>query len=272
MIGASLKRSGNHASVTSQASKGVRRTPMRRLFFTAVLASVVLVLAVASGCSIEQETAGPSELTPDDTEPVSSSPKPAPAPPPSPLPPPPPVVFKGSGARVVDLDLGRDSPLVVAASHNGTSNFVVELVPRSGGYSELLVNEIGRYSGQVAVRDAEAGRYRVQVDADGAWDLRFTQPGPEPTAQTIPGSVMGQGPSVVQIRSNRDSQPVVSLRHRGDSNFIVEVIGIGSVTGSELLANEIGDFDGETLVREMPAGFYLLAVEADGTWEVTFSQ
>ena len=50
------------------------------------------------------------------------------------------------------------------------------------------------------------------------------------------------------------------------------MIGIGSLTGSELLANEIGDFDGETLVREMPAGFYLLAVVADGTWKVTFRE
>ena len=104
---------------------------------------------------------------------------------------------------------------MVAASHNGTSNFIVKLVPRSGGYPELLVNEIGRYSGQVAFRDAEAGSYRVQVDADGAWDLRFTQPGPEPTAQTIPGTVMGQGPSVVQIRLDRDSQQVISAEPPG---------------------------------------------------------
>jgi len=51
----------------------------------------------------------------------------------------------------------------------------------------------------------------------------------------------------------------------------VEAIGYGDVEGSILLFNEIGNFQGETLAEEMPAGDYLLAVQADGPWTIRFT-
>ena len=67
-------------------------------------------------------------------------------------------------------------------------------------------------------------------------------------------------------------QPVVSATHRGQSNFIVRLIGIGSVSGIEYVFNEIGNYRGQTLIDTMPRGNYLLAVEADGYWTIRFTR
>jgi hypothetical protein len=144
-------------------------------------------------------------------------------------------------------------------------------VSRGGGTEELLFNEIGNYSGETAWEAAEAGRYRLKVTADGSWSLRVTQPVPGGREKPIPGRVTGRGADVVRVHAAEDLQPVVSARHRGESNFAVFLIGYGDTTGSELLFNEIGNFQGDTLVNEMPEGSYLLEVQADGPWTIRFA-
>jgi hypothetical protein len=157
--------------------------------------------------------------------------------------------------------------MVVSGTHSGQSNFIVHLV---GPTEEYLFNEIGRYSGQVVVDEPESGRYRVVVDADGAWTLRFAQPRPFSGAIRVPGTLRSRGSRVVQIRATRSMQPVVSATHTGESNFIVHLVGIGDTTGTEFLFNEIGRYRGQTLVDSMPRGNYLLAVQADGAWSIGF--
>jgi hypothetical protein len=169
----------------------------------------------------------------------------------------------------VSVRLRKDSPLVVTATHSGSANFIVDLRER-GGVAYILFNEIGNYRGQVAEADVLAGRYRASVDADGSWTLRFEQPAPPQRARAIPGRITGRGARVVPVRSSEDLEPIVSGRHRGDANFIVEMIGYGELSGSNLYFNEIGQFGGETLSGPLPAGDYLLEVLADGAWTVRF--
>ena len=77
---------------------------------------------------------------------------------------------------------------------------------------------------------------------------------------------------MVPVQTNEDLQPVIRGTHRGQSNFIVDVIGYGDVSGYFNLFNEIGRFKGEILAdEEMPAGDYLVWVQADGAWTLTFS-
>ncbi|MGI8479175.1 MAG: hypothetical protein ACR2M2_04870 [Gaiellaceae bacterium] len=181
---------------------------------------------------------------------------------------PPPVVIRGSGSRVVNVRLAADSPLVVTGTHRGSSNFIVDLVGRGGGGEFFLFNEIGTFSGQMAVEEATRGRYRASVQADGTWVIRFEQPEPPENAKRIPGTIKGTGAKVVPVRSTEDLQPVVTGRHRGQSNFIVDLVGYGDLEGSLFIFNEIGVFQGETLADEMPAGDYLLYVQADGPWTI----
>jgi hypothetical protein len=252
----------------------------RRLGRFATPVAGVLVLAAlmlaAAGCEsgaftekpqgtdaggLESEEAPPEEEAPSPAEPATE-----------PIPKaPPPVVLKGNGATVESIRLRADSPLVVTGRHSGSANYIVELVPRGGGDSVLVFNEIGSYSGQAAVSNISRGRYRVRVDADGAWSLRFTQPVPTPKAKQIPGTVKGEGAKVIPIQVADDLQPVVTARHRGQANFIVTLIGYGDLSGELLVFNEIGNFDGETLIDDLPAGDYLLYVQADGSWRLKFA-
>jgi hypothetical protein len=67
-------------------------------------------------------------------------------------------------------------------------------------------------------------------------------------------------------------QPVVRATHTGQANFIVQLIGYGTVSGTLYLFNEIGRYRGEVLADdEMPTGHYLLYVQADGNWTLRFS-
>jgi hypothetical protein len=178
--------------------------------------------------------------------------------------------FTGRGSRVLTVRVKSPGALVFTATHDGYANFIVRFVGK--GLSELLVNEIGSYAGQVAVDFAKAGRYRVPIEADGAWTLKVTRPIPGPSAKVVPATFKGNGSRVILIRAKASLQPIVTARHRGGSNFIVYLIGYGTLTGSSLLFNEIGNFNGQTLVDDMPAGPYLLAVQADGAWTLKFTR
>jgi len=179
------------------------------------------------------------------------------------------VTISGHGSRVVTIRLARNSPLVVTGFHNGQSNFIVRVV--GSGTNAYVFNEIGVYRGQAAVPDIKAGRFRVAVQADGSWTLGFAQPMPPRKARLIPGTISGQGARVVAVRSTRHMQPIVTATHRGESNFIVQMIGYGNTSGQAYVFNEIGNFHGQTLMDDLPRGTYLLYVQGDGPWTLRFS-
>jgi uncharacterized protein YdbL (DUF1318 family) len=174
---------------------------------------------------------------------------------------------------VLSLRLSADSPLVVSGSHTGSANFIVELVGRgpNAGRQEVLFNEIGRYAGQTAVAEVSSGPYRVSVNADGSWVLRFQQPLPTGSERHVLGVMAGRGARVIPVKADHDLQPVVTATHHGQANFVVNLIGYGNTTGEQLLFNEIGNFRGQTLVDDMPDGPYLLHVQADGKWLIRFT-
>lgn len=57
-------------------------------------------------------------------------------------------------------------------THKGKSNFSVKTVTDGDGSGDLLVNEIGNYSGTVPVTD---GPFAVSINADGRWTLKVQQ-------------------------------------------------------------------------------------------------
>lgn len=178
--------------------------------------------------------------------------------------------FKGHGSRVVSVRVPAGGPLVITASHNGSANFIIHMV--GNGTTEYLVNEIGPWVGQAVFPEAKPGRYRIAVEADGSWGLVVTRPIPGPSAKAVPATFSGRGSRVIQIRALEDLQPVVTAKHRGEANFVVWVIGYGTLNGQILAFNEIGNFQGQTLIDDMPGGSYLLAIQADGPWTVRFQR
>ncbi len=176
--------------------------------------------------------------------------------------------LSGSGMKVASLNVGRESPVVIKGTHRGESNFIVDVL--GGDYPDNAFNEIGNYSGTTVLTGLSLGRHRVRVNADGPWTLRVTQPDPPANPSSIPGAVTGKGSAVVWVRAAEDSDPIIIGRHRGESNFIVELLTPDG-SGEEYLFNEIGTFSGET-TTSIPAGNYLMSVQADGSWSVRFAR
>ncbi len=69
-----------------------------------------------------------------------------------------------------DVVLYTGPTKAAAITHNGTSNFVVKAIPTSGGFPDLLVNEIGPYSGTVRL----PGSTIVEINADGNWSITIS--------------------------------------------------------------------------------------------------
>ena len=77
--------------------------------------------------------------------------------------------FSGSGARVVKRYFSP-AQYVIAASHDGGSNFIVSIHDPNGGET-LLFNEIGRYSGQAVFTVSDRGIHLVEIEANGGWTI-----------------------------------------------------------------------------------------------------
>ena len=90
----------------------------------------------------------------------------------------PPFDWSGTGDDVkgpINLDTGTKS---VSVTHNGSSNFVVELVNADGTLAENLVNIVGEYDGSVDVRihsmiGLTPDIYGLVITADGGWTVAF---------------------------------------------------------------------------------------------------
>ena len=90
----------------------------------------------------------------------------------------PPFNWSGSGDDVkgpMNLETGTRS---VAITHNGSSNFVVELVKADGTLAEKLVNVTGPYDGSVEVKihpiiGLTPDIYGMIITADGGWTVDF---------------------------------------------------------------------------------------------------
>lgn len=55
--------------------------------------------------------------------------------------------------------------------HDGEHNFAVILMTEQGKTTELLVNEIGPFTGSKAVQIRQPGRYLLDITADGNWSV-----------------------------------------------------------------------------------------------------
>ncbi len=109
-----------------------------------------------------------------------------------------PISLRGSGDDVagpIELQAGRvDFTLV----HDGTSNFIIDLVKPDGTLVDTLANESGSFRGTKrlgvragAAQGAEPGIHGLFVTADGRWSISIqaeavATPTPQPTATATP--------------------------------------------------------------------------------------
>ncbi len=91
-----------------------------------------------------------------------------------------PQTISGSGpwaSMAFDLPSGV---VVFNTTHSGSGNFGVKLWADDGEYVNLIVNELGYYTGEESITvgdgllSASPGIYWLDIDADGSWTVRIT--------------------------------------------------------------------------------------------------
>lgn len=191
--------------------------------------------------------------------------RPAPQPTPEPTPEPDPrafddIVRSGRGSKIVKFTIPSGAIGVATITHRGSSNFIVEVFDSGGSTLDLLVNEIGNYSGTRLLLIEGEQPAGFKIDADGSWKITIKGAIRAPIWDRST-TLKGKGDAVYLISPPASGLVIIRLSYRGDSNFIVHAYGDN---GSEGLANEIGNYSGETL---LPEGAVILEVIAHGgTW------
>ncbi len=154
-------------------------------------------------------------------------------------------------------------------SHDGDSEFVVELTAVDGDLgNDLLTTTGGATTGESIVTIGD-GTYRATVDADGPWSLTLDQPEVHSDDLTdVPVETSGTGSAVVGPLWT-DSPLRLSVTHDGTGKFVVD--GYGADGSWEQLVNKTGAFDNSRSYAA--SGVVWINVEADGDWtlEVTKS-
>lgn len=167
----------------------------------------------------------------------------------------------GAGSDVVDLQRPVGFGIIVFSCLKCVGNTVVKTDAR---IDNLIVNEVGPYSGRhwIGARGGETSR--VQVTAKGDWRLTV---GDLSLARRVSAgqAVSGTGDEVVLYDRGPDT---VHLTHDGESNFAVWVM-TDSLVAPDLPVNEIGRFDGTVLFPVRGSEAALVQITADGDWTMT---
>ena len=262
---------------------------MKRILPVFIILSTILLIA----CGAPATTPDQTEPLPPVVEPQEPSPTPTTSPEPEPTSTPQPeariveLEFQGQGDDVSDEFELAEGVTLFAMAHRGSSNFIIKLLSSTGETIDILVNEIGAYSGMRAIgfqRDAingaEPGKYMLGITADGEWEIMLGilrnvsayQCAPE---EKLPVSFYGTGDGITDIfLVENDGNVRFTFTHDGESNFVVTLLN-AEYGIPEMLVDEIGSYQGTKAVGFKKGaiigpepGIYLIDIIADGNWTV----
>ena len=138
---------------------------------------------------------------------------------------------------------------------------ILALVAISGGGSD---SNTASDQGEVVIVEEEVSSAPTQETETASQEVETTQPDPEPEPIPMaePLEFEGSGNKILQFESGPF---VATIAHRGNSNFAVWSLDPG-LNESDLLVNEIGNYDGRVLGPE--DAYAGISIEADGNWVV----
>ncbi len=182
-----------------------------------------------------------------------------------------PIQLSGNGQTATQVFTLEKGISIFEITHTGgESNFSVILRKSNGEWVDLLVNEIGNYSGKKAVGIDSKGTYLLDIEADGNWTVNITQPRPSSGVKK-PINFTGTGDDVPQFMYfKKKGLARFNMSHSGESNFVVWLFNEKG-NRVDLLVNEIGNYNGSTSVRIPKKGVYLLDITADGSWSISIN-
>lgn len=246
----------------------VKKTPRRGQALTGVVLGPVawLVAIIVSigfiaglGGRVDDVVAEEPEIVDEGPAPSEAAPEPEPEP--EVVEPAPDVVYSGSGDTILQIELpaGPDSIGIATMTHSGRANFAVWSLDANLEQTDLLVNEIGSYTGTVPFNLTLGERITAfEISADGPWTVTLRDAvGLREVAEA--SATTGKGDDVMLYFGETT---VAEVTHAGDGNFAVWSYG----DFSDLLINEIGAYSGQV---RWPAGAALIQVSANGAWTIT---
>ncbi|GAA1511112.1 hypothetical protein BJ978_001555 [Agromyces terreus] len=164
-----------------------------------------------------------------------------------------PLTQTGAGDSLITLP---GTAGIVTATHDGSANFVISVLDAANeSTGELLVNEIGAYSGTTVYGfNSFSEPATLQVTADGNWSITIA---PVSVAPALADA--GTGDAVFLYDGGAAG---LTATHAGEANFVIfeetaEALSMG------LLVNEIGSYSGTV---PLSAGPSAISVKADGAW------
>jgi hypothetical protein len=222
-------------------------------------AAPVVPTAVPATAPPKATDAPTSTPAPTNTPKPTNTPRPTRTPAP-PTPTPAPVALAGKGKVVTDPINPPAAINRVRFTHNGESNFIVKVYLADGSEDKILVNAIGKYTGQGLLLTDQPVYF--EVNADGAWSMLVEEIYLDNAAQK---GFSGTGDVVSDAFTPLRTGPVPYLiHHDGESNFIAELRCYG---GNDIVANEIGAVEGSVVAR-FNEGPCVWQVQADGNWSL----
>ena len=222
---------------------------------------VLAVIGILAGGGDDNKTVSTNQST--TPAPVTQS---EPAKQPEPVKTPDPIALSGAGQQASKKFTLTKGLSVFKMSHSGSANFAPILMDGDGNRVELLANDIGVFQGSKAVGIAREGEYLIDITASGKWTITIEQP--RDTTAPATTSLTGQGQQATALFSLKKGLVTFKMTHEGQSNW-APILLDNNGSRVELLANEIGNFDGSKAVRISRDGIYLLDVTADGNWTFT---
>lgn len=178
--------------------------------------------------------------------------------------------YSGSGDQVLtDVPLPSET-MIMHATYNGDGNFIVHYHDCNDN-EEYIVNEIGSYEGYQAFEnthsdDSSAGM--LEVTGSGNWTIEFI-PLETFLQQASSMDFSGTGDGVTWWFNGDGQNHVVNLSHDGQHNFIAKLYSMDG-DREEYIVNEIGSYNGQTVVHTEAGQRYFISVTADGNWSISF--
>jgi hypothetical protein len=191
--------------------------------------------------------------------------------PPEPLP----ILFTGRGDETTNTFSLEQGVIKISSTFGGSGNFIVWLYDTEGNVSISVNNEINHdYNGSRYFRLNSRngapipGTYFLDISGSGGgWEILIEQP--RPMNGTFPVNASeGKGDTAFIPIVLDCGMTKFSFSHNGHENFIVWLYDVDGIS-MDVLANEIGVYDGSHAVRITYSGIYLMDIRADGNWIVS---